>query len=254
MNPVDYGIILFYFAVVIGLGFWYQKRASKSLSAYFLGGKSIHWLALAMSGSVSNFDITGTMWIISILYVLGMKSMWHHWMMMVLGAGMAVPNVLRWYWWRMNGWGYALGILGGMLLSLLTLFLDDVPVYYVFPAICLASLAVSIIASLVTQPVDRNILIGFYKSVRPFGLWKPVAVLDENRESRNRLPDSAQRSSCHARDCRSVSVPDVPRGPLVPPFDVVAGAGDRGHRGIEIHLVQVSARPRQRCRLTAGNY
>ncbi|MHC4204140.1 MAG: sodium:solute symporter family transporter [Planctomycetota bacterium] len=80
MSPVDYVIILLYFAIVIGLGFWYQKRASENLGAYFLGGKGLHWLALAMSGSVSNFDITGTMWIISILYVLGFKSMWHHWM------------------------------------------------------------------------------------------------------------------------------------------------------------------------------
>ena len=61
MSSVDYGIILLYFAFVIGLGFWYQNRASKSPGAYFLGGKGIHWLALAMSGSVSNFDITGTM-------------------------------------------------------------------------------------------------------------------------------------------------------------------------------------------------
>jgi Na+/proline symporter len=80
MSLIDFCIIVLYFCIVIGLGFWYQKRASKDLGAYFLGGKSMHWLALAMSGAVSNFDITGTMWIISILYVLGMKSMWHHWM------------------------------------------------------------------------------------------------------------------------------------------------------------------------------
>jgi len=80
MAPIDYCLILAYFALVIGMGFWFQKRASRGLASYFLGGKSLHWLALAMSGSVSNFDITGTMWIISILYVLGMKSMWHHWM------------------------------------------------------------------------------------------------------------------------------------------------------------------------------
>jgi len=47
---------------------------------YFLEDKGIHWLALAMSGSVSDFAITRIIWIISILYVLGMKSMWHHWM------------------------------------------------------------------------------------------------------------------------------------------------------------------------------
>ncbi|MCD6394256.1 MAG: hypothetical protein J7M40_12210 [Planctomycetes bacterium] len=80
MQPIDYAIIALYFIVVIALGCWYQKRASKNLESYFLGGKSLHWLALAMSGSVSNFDITGTMWIVSILFVLGFKSMWHHWM------------------------------------------------------------------------------------------------------------------------------------------------------------------------------
>ncbi len=96
MSSVDYGIILIYFAVVIGLGFWYQKRASKSLGAYFLGGKNIHWLALAMSGSVSNFDITGTMWIISILYVLGMKSMWHHWMWGFLMGAFFLSYMGKW--------------------------------------------------------------------------------------------------------------------------------------------------------------
>jgi len=96
MSPVDYVIILLYFAVVIGLGFWYQKRASENLGAYFLGGKGIHWLALAMSGSVSNFDITGTMWIISILYVLGMKSMWHHWMWGFLMGAFFLSYMGKW--------------------------------------------------------------------------------------------------------------------------------------------------------------
>lgn len=80
MFPIDYAIIAAYFAAVIGLGFWYRKRASESIEAYFLGGKRLHWLALAMSGSVSTFDITGTMWIVSLLFVAGMRSMWNHWM------------------------------------------------------------------------------------------------------------------------------------------------------------------------------
>ena len=60
MGYYDLTIIILYFIVVIGLGFWYQKRASKNLESYFLGGKKMHWLTLAMSGSVSNFDVTGT--------------------------------------------------------------------------------------------------------------------------------------------------------------------------------------------------
>lgn len=80
MNGIDYGIVILYFAVVIGLGFWYRRAASNSLNDYFLGGNRMHWLALSMSGSVSTFDITGTMWIVSLLFIMGMKSMWIHWM------------------------------------------------------------------------------------------------------------------------------------------------------------------------------
>ncbi|HCO94328.1 MAG TPA: hypothetical protein DIU00_10305 [Phycisphaerales bacterium] len=114
MSLIDYVIILLYFAIVIGLGFWYQKRASENLRAYFLGGKGIHWLALAMSGSVSNFDITGTMWIISILYVLGMKSMWHHWMwgflmgaffMVYMGKWVRRSNVMTAAEWMQTRFG-----------------------------------------------------------------------------------------------------------------------------------------------------
>jgi Na+/proline symporter len=96
------------------------------------------------------------------------------WIMMALGAGIVVPNVLRWYWWRLNGLGYSIGTLGGMVLSLLALFYPDLPMYIVFPLICLSSLILSIVVSLKTKPVEQKILINFYTSVRPFGLWKDI--------------------------------------------------------------------------------
>ena len=96
MASIDYGIIALYFIVVIGLGFWYQKRAARNLESYFLGGRTMHWLALAMSGSVSNFDITGTMWIVSIIFVLGMKSMWHHWMWGVMMGAFFMAYMGKW--------------------------------------------------------------------------------------------------------------------------------------------------------------
>ena len=80
MKNIDTAIVVLYFAAMLGLGFWYQRLAAKNLDSYFLGGKRIHWLALAMSGSVSNFDITGTMWIVALITLFGMKSMWNHWM------------------------------------------------------------------------------------------------------------------------------------------------------------------------------
>ncbi len=80
MNWLDYTIIALYFALVVGAGFWFLRRASQNLNAYFLGNNRLSWVALSMSGSVSTFDITGTMWIVSMLMLLGMRSLWIHWM------------------------------------------------------------------------------------------------------------------------------------------------------------------------------
>ena len=53
----------------------------------------------------------------------------------------AIPNVLRWYWWRINGWGYAVGTLVGLAAAMVVPFLpNDPPLYYTFPAICTVSL------------------------------------------------------------------------------------------------------------------
>ncbi len=96
MGTIDYAVIVLYFAVVIAIGFWYQRRASRNLDSYFLGGKSMHWLALAMSGSVATFDITGTMWIVALIYLFGMKSMWNHWMWGFLMAAFFMSYMGKW--------------------------------------------------------------------------------------------------------------------------------------------------------------
>lgn len=80
MNVIDIGVIAIYFLLMIAVGFWFQARAARGLDSYFLGGKSIHWLALAISGASSNFDVTGTMWIVTLISLFGFQSMWNHWM------------------------------------------------------------------------------------------------------------------------------------------------------------------------------
>ena len=96
MSYIDYAVIVFYFAVVIGIGFWYQRAAAKNLDSYFLAGKSMHWLALAMSGSVATFDITGTMWIVTLITLFGMRSMWNHWMWGFLMAAFFMSYMGKW--------------------------------------------------------------------------------------------------------------------------------------------------------------
>ncbi|MFV2069841.1 MAG: hypothetical protein ACC645_22985, partial [Pirellulales bacterium] len=101
------------------------------------------------------------------------------WLMMSLGAALIVPNVLRWYWWRMNGWGYAAGSLAGLASSLPLLVLMlfwgiEPPLYISFPAICILSLIASLAVTWTTAPTDDSILVAFFTTVRPFGLWRPI--------------------------------------------------------------------------------
>ncbi len=100
------------------------------------------------------------------------------WIMGTLGAGVLMPNVLRWYWWRMNGWGYAIGTLVGMVLSLVQAWVPYfavLPLYVTFPAIALGVMAVSVVIALSTPPTDRETLVTFYREVKPWGFWGPVA-------------------------------------------------------------------------------
>ena len=96
MTVADILIIIIYFVTVLGLGFWYRRKASKNLTSYFLGGRSMHWLPLAMSGSVATFDITGTMWIVSMLFLFGMKSMWIHWMWGIMMGAFFMSFMGKW--------------------------------------------------------------------------------------------------------------------------------------------------------------
>ncbi len=98
------------------------------------------------------------------------------WIMMALGGAFAIPNVLRWYWWRMNGWGYAIGTLVGLVAALVTPFVPALgPLYISFPMVCAVSLAGTLAATLATQPTAENVLVSFYRHVRPFGAWGPIS-------------------------------------------------------------------------------
>jgi hypothetical protein len=102
------------------------------------------------------------------------------WIFGTLAAGILPANVLRWYWWRLNGWGYAAGVLGGMLLSLGQVIGDNylwrapTPLYLGFPIIAIASTLITALVTLGTQPTDSLVLQRFYQNVQPAGAWGAV--------------------------------------------------------------------------------
>ncbi len=102
------------------------------------------------------------------------------WITMGIGAGMFIPQVIRWYWWRFNGYGFAIGTAFGMFAALLTKsFAGPIPEYSSFLIASGTSLIGCIIGTYITSPTDEEVLFNFYKVTRPFGFWHNI---------RNKLP------------------------------------------------------------------
>ncbi len=80
LSTLDLLIILAYGLVTIGVGIWISKHAAASIRNYFLGGNRIPWYMLSLSNASGMFDISGTMWMVYLLFVYGLKSIWIPWL------------------------------------------------------------------------------------------------------------------------------------------------------------------------------
>ncbi|HPD28731.1 MAG TPA: sodium:solute symporter [Phycisphaerae bacterium] len=76
LNGVDYAVMTVYAAIVVGIGVYLKRRASRSLEHYFLAGRQLPWWALGVSGMLNFLDMTGTMLIVSFLYMLGPRGLY----------------------------------------------------------------------------------------------------------------------------------------------------------------------------------
>ena len=79
LHYIDIGIIILYFALTLLVGFAVSRKAVKNMDSYFLGGKSLPWWILGISNASGMFDITGTMWLVYIGFIYGLKSAWLPW-------------------------------------------------------------------------------------------------------------------------------------------------------------------------------
>ena len=97
------------------------------------------------------------------------------WITMGIGAGMFIPQVIRWYWWRFNGYGFAIGTAVGMTAAVLTkAFAGPIPEYTSFLIASGSSLAGCILGTLLTPATENNVLENFYRVTRPFGFWSHI--------------------------------------------------------------------------------
>jgi Na+/proline symporter len=80
LHFIDFFIIIIYLSSTILIGAILSKRASKSKESYFLGGNKLPWYMLGLSNASGMFDISGTMWLVTLAFVYGLKSIWIPWL------------------------------------------------------------------------------------------------------------------------------------------------------------------------------
>ncbi|MEE3225869.1 MAG: sodium:solute symporter family protein [Bacteroidota bacterium] len=114
MESIDVIIIAVYLLLTIGIGVYVAKKASKGLDSYFLGGKSIKWYYLGLSNGSGMFDVSGTAWMVGILFLYGVKSFMFMWMwpifnqvfvMMFLAVWIRRSNVMTGSEWILSRFG-----------------------------------------------------------------------------------------------------------------------------------------------------
>jgi Na+/proline symporter len=97
------------------------------------------------------------------------------WIIMGLGGGMMMPIVLRLYWWRFNGGGFAIGMLCGMGAAIFQrLMFPDLDAQYQLLMVGAVGLLASVLGALLTPPTDPEVLRAFYRSTWPFGFWSQL--------------------------------------------------------------------------------
>jgi Na+/proline symporter len=135
-------------------------------------------------------------------------------MMWIVGAlygGYVMANVLKWIWWRFNGYGYFWGMMAGIVGAMVVpelvpkiaplLFTPETAAIvvsnpiYAFPALLVLSLTGCLLGTYLGDPEETSILTHFYRTTKPWGWWGPIRdiVVNEDpafRPNRDFLKDS----------------------------------------------------------------
>ncbi len=133
------------------------------------------------------------------------------WIVSGLWGGYTASNVLKWYWWRFNGYGYFWGMVTGigvgaglpsivkqcrLCSDLLATYSINMEVSFIFPLVVGISLIGCLVGTLLTKPEDDAVLMDFYRRVRPWGFWGPVLRKVLARGSRRSSATTTSSATC----------------------------------------------------------
>jgi solute:Na+ symporter, SSS family len=102
--------------------------------------------------------------------------------LIAIGAGTGSVLILRWFWWRINAWSEISAMAASFFVSIMLkeyfkLDSDD-PLQFAYTVLITVacSTVIWLAATLLTSPEKEDVLISFYRKVRPSAaLWGPIA-------------------------------------------------------------------------------
>ncbi|WP_298237056.1 sodium:solute symporter family protein [uncultured Algibacter sp.] len=96
LHTADILIIAAYLITIIVIGLVLRKRAQRSKEDYLLGGNSIPWYMLGLSNASGMFDISGTIWLVTLMFVYGIKSAWIPWLWPIFNQVFLMVYLSKW--------------------------------------------------------------------------------------------------------------------------------------------------------------
>jgi SSS family solute:Na+ symporter len=98
-----------------------------------------------------------------------------------IGAGTGLLYLVRWFWWRVNAWAEVVAMLSSFAISMVFLVLaksgHPVSTHIALVLTVVATTICWVVTAYVGPETDRQVLIEFYRKVRPAGGgWEPIRV------------------------------------------------------------------------------
>ncbi|MBA4167281.1 MAG: Na+:solute symporter [Chitinophagaceae bacterium] len=96
LHFIDVLMIAVYLVMMVMIGWYYRKKARQNQQNYLLGGKKLPWYMLGLSDASDMFDISGTMWMVSLAFIYGLKSIWIPWLWPVFNQVFNMMFLAKW--------------------------------------------------------------------------------------------------------------------------------------------------------------
>jgi len=85
LTDLDKGIILFFFLLVLAIGFAVSKKSSQSSKEYFLSGRTLPWWLLGLSMVATTFSTDTPNLVTDIVRQNGVSGNWVWWIFLLTG-------------------------------------------------------------------------------------------------------------------------------------------------------------------------